>query len=225
MTSSGVAMPSAPRQLADDDLGHQDPRPLAGAAELADVGAEVVALDDARERPTLPQRYDVPGRADAPQRAHGADLLTGERSVTAPSCPGRVGPLPRLVTPSCGRGRNWSSAFRREEARTMTSTISRPITHHPTDLGRGLAPHPVRRGPRPHRGPRRAAVPGGPDGPVDARRLPDEVAPRPRDLVLRDLRARRARARLRARSRTSTGSSSTATTRRSGRATRAPSAA
>ena len=35
-------------QLADDHLGDQHPQPLAGAAELADVGAQVVGLDDAR---------------------------------------------------------------------------------------------------------------------------------------------------------------------------------
>ena len=70
--------------------------------------------------------------------------------------------------------------------------------------------------------PRRATLAGGPDRPVDARRLPDQVAPRPRDLVLRDLRAGRQRARASRRSRTSTGSSSTATTRRSARATPRP---
>ena len=38
----------APCQLADEHLGHQDPQSLAGAAELHDVRAEVVGLDDAR---------------------------------------------------------------------------------------------------------------------------------------------------------------------------------
>ena len=41
-----------------------------------------------------------------------------------------------------------------------------------------------------HRDARRALVARGPDRAVDARRLPDEVAPRARHLVLRDLRAR-----------------------------------
>ncbi len=69
------------------------------------------------------------------------------------------------------------------------------------------------------------AVARGPDRPVDARRVADEVAPRPRHVVLRDVRARRPRAVASRPSRTSTGSSSTATTRASGRATPAPSAA
>ena len=83
----------------------------------------------------------------------------------------------------------------------------------------------LRRGPLPHRAARRAALAGGPDGPVDARRVADEVAPRPRHLVLRDLRPRRPRAGLRAVPGPATGSSSTATTRPSVRATPVPSAA
>ena len=47
-------------------------------------------------------------------------------------------------------------------------------------------------------GARRAAVGGGLPGAVDARREPDQVAPRARHLVLRDLRARALRGRLRA---------------------------
>ena len=42
------AQPDPPGQLADDHLGDQHPQSLAGAAELADVGAQVVGLDDAR---------------------------------------------------------------------------------------------------------------------------------------------------------------------------------
>ncbi len=64
--------------------------------------------------------------------------------------------------------------------------------------GRRDAAPALRRGPLPHRVARRAPVAGGPDRPVDARRLPDQVAPGPRHLVLRDLRPRRPRARLRA---------------------------
>ena len=52
--------------------------------------------------------------------------------------------------------------------------------------------------PGPHRDVGRAAVAGGPDRPVDARRQPDQVAPGPHHLVLRDVRARPARRRLRA---------------------------
>ena len=51
-----------------------------------------------------------------------------------------------------------------------------------------------------HRGARRAAQPGGPDGAVDARRQPDEVAPGPHHLVLRDVPARSASRRTTARS-------------------------
>ena len=53
----------------------------------------------------------------------------------------------------------------------------------------------VLRRPYTYRGARRAAVGRGPDGPVDARREPDEVAPRAHDVVLRDVRARRHRPR------------------------------
>ena len=47
-----------------------------------------------------------------------------------------------------------------------------------------------------HRAARRAAVGRGPDGPVDARRQPDQVAPGAHHVVLRDLRAAPACARL-----------------------------
>src|SRR5262249_8819377 len=48
-------------------LGDQRLRALAGAVELEHVCAEVVALDDARQRPALAQRHQVAGRGDARQ--------------------------------------------------------------------------------------------------------------------------------------------------------------
>ena len=63
----------------------------------------------------------------------------------------------------------------------------------------------------------------GPDGPVDARREPDEVAPGPHDVVLRDVRARRHGPRPRPTTRRST-SSSTRTTSSSARGSSEPAA-
>ena len=59
-------------QLTDDDLGDQRLRALAGAVELEHVGAEIVALDNGRERAALAQRQDVAGRSDSRQ-AHAAE--------------------------------------------------------------------------------------------------------------------------------------------------------
>ena len=55
----------APCELAHEHLGHQDPQSLSGAAELHDVGAEVVGLDDPGQRTALTQRRDVAGGGDA----------------------------------------------------------------------------------------------------------------------------------------------------------------
>ena len=70
-------------------------------------------------------------------------------------------------------------------------------------------------GSRRDRGPGRAPLARGPARPVHAGREPDQVAPRPHDLVLRDLRAGALRARLRAVRPSATRTSSTPTTRRS----------
>ena len=51
-------------QRAHDHLGHEHPHALARPAELADVGAEVVALDDSRQAAAFAQRGDEPGRSD-----------------------------------------------------------------------------------------------------------------------------------------------------------------
>ena len=59
-----------PRQLADDDLGDEDLDALPGSAELQHVGAEVVGLDDARQRATLLEGGDV---------ARGGDLRRARR--------------------------------------------------------------------------------------------------------------------------------------------------
>ena len=73
-----------------------------------------------------------------------------------------------------------------------------------------------------HRGAGGPAGAGGPGRAVDARRQPDEVAPGPHHLVLRDVRPRPAPARLPARPRRPTATCSTRTTSRSGTATPAP---
>ena len=70
-----------------------------------------------------------------------------------------------------------------------------------------------------------AAGSRGPGRPVDARRQPDQVAPGPHHLVLRDLRARPAPARLPSRSTRPTTTCSTRTTSRSGPGTPGRSAA
>jgi hypothetical protein len=49
---------------AGDELGDEDLGALAGAAELEDVGAEVVGLDDGRQRAALAQGGDVAGDSD-----------------------------------------------------------------------------------------------------------------------------------------------------------------
>ena len=71
-----------------------------------------------------------------------------------------------------------------------------------------------------HRGARRAAGARGPGRPVDARRQPDQVAPGPHHLVLRDLRARPRTCPATGPSTPATATSSTRTTRRSARGTR-----
>ena len=75
---------------------------------------------------------------------------------------------------------------------------------------------------RPHRGARRAAVGGGRDGAVDARREPDEVAPRAHDVVLRGRSCSPASSAGHRWPTSAAASSSTRTTRRSARVTRAP---
>ena len=68
------------RQAADDHLGDEHLRALAGAAELADVGAEVVALDDAGQAAALAQRGDV--ARDGDERESGGDHWTGDSSAS-----------------------------------------------------------------------------------------------------------------------------------------------
>jgi len=87
----GLGVPELGRDLDDDELGHRQPeRPrelarqhlrderalaLAGTAELRDVHAEVVGLDEPRQRPALAQGVDVAGGGDGAQRLeHGASL-------------------------------------------------------------------------------------------------------------------------------------------------------
>ena len=101
----------------------------------------------------------------------------------------------------------------------------------PTLITRGVRAHGGHRSkrfrgrPHLHRAARRTAVGRGPDGPVDARRQPDQVAPRAHHLVLRDLRAAPACPRLPHLRSRPTSISSTPITKPSARAIRGPSAA
>ena len=79
------AQAEAPGQLADDHLGDEDLQPLPGAAELADVGAEVVGLDDAGQRAALAQGRDVAGRGDGGD--HGVRLPVGRRHLAGQPAP------------------------------------------------------------------------------------------------------------------------------------------
>ena len=56
-TRSGTGTSDQPGDAGDDDLCHEHAHALAGAAELADVGAEVVGLDDPGSEP--PSRSGV----------------------------------------------------------------------------------------------------------------------------------------------------------------------
>jgi hypothetical protein len=60
------------RQRADHDLGDQRLRTLAGGGELHHVGAEVVGLDQPRQRSALAQRREVGRRGHRGQ--HGPTL-------------------------------------------------------------------------------------------------------------------------------------------------------
>ena len=75
------AQPEPGRQAADDDLGDEHLRALAGAAELADVGAEVVTLDDAGQAAALAQRGDV---------ARDGDERRSPVEITGPGPPRRA---------------------------------------------------------------------------------------------------------------------------------------
>ena len=85
------AQPDPARELAHDHLGDQHPDPLAGAAELADVGAQVVGLHDPGQRAALAQGRDV---ADDPD---GRDHEIGGSSSSRCFCSAHVevgrGPL------------------------------------------------------------------------------------------------------------------------------------
>jgi hypothetical protein len=57
-------------ELADQHLGNQRLAALPGTAELHDVRAVVVRLDNPGQRAPLAQRDDVAQRADGTQRLH-----------------------------------------------------------------------------------------------------------------------------------------------------------
>ena len=65
----GHRQPEAARELAADPLGHERTRSLAGAVELDDVEAVVVAFDQPGQRAALAQRGHVAGRGHRSHRA------------------------------------------------------------------------------------------------------------------------------------------------------------
>ena len=92
----GGAIPSRRASSPTIDLGDQHPRALAGAAELADVGAQVVGLDDARAatRPRAAARRSGWrrrwGSPDQPTRAHASK----PSAVSRAAAPRRRSPGP-----------------------------------------------------------------------------------------------------------------------------------
>jgi hypothetical protein len=67
----GHGEPGRARELTRHELGHEGLVPLPRAAQLHDVEAEVVRLDERRHRAALPERKHV---ADGSDGAHGAIL-------------------------------------------------------------------------------------------------------------------------------------------------------
>ena len=89
----GDVDPERAAELADDDLGHQRLRALAGRGELHDVRAEVVGLDEPGQRAALPQRRQVGGGVDVRELrrrsvVEGAHPCPGVASVAQASSTG-----------------------------------------------------------------------------------------------------------------------------------------
>ncbi len=66
-----------PRQLARDHLRHEHQRPLPGAAELADVEAVVVGLEQSRQRAALAEGRHVTARGDGSESGGHRRSLSG----------------------------------------------------------------------------------------------------------------------------------------------------
>ncbi len=101
------AQPDPTGQLGHHHLGDQHPQALAGATELADVGAEVLGLHDAGQAAALAQRGDVAGDGDARQRRStgSAEEVTGPapRRATAGAAPRRRSSAGGQVGARCTR--------------------------------------------------------------------------------------------------------------------------
>ncbi len=94
------AQPDPAGQLAHDHLGDQHPQSLAGTAELAHVGAQVVGLDQPGQAAALAQRGDVARDADGPDHPSGAspvEPLALRRHVEVRPRPLRVEPVEVVV--------------------------------------------------------------------------------------------------------------------------------
>ena len=70
----GHRQPERPADLAGEPLGDERARTLAGAAELHDVQAVVVGLDEARQRAALAQGRDVAGGGHVARFGHRAGV-------------------------------------------------------------------------------------------------------------------------------------------------------
>ncbi len=90
-----------PGELAGQPLRDEGPRSLAGPAELDDVEAVVVGLDEPWQRPAFAQRRDVACRSHGPQRhpeslaqtvAHAAAHAAARAHPHATAAPGREFP-------------------------------------------------------------------------------------------------------------------------------------
>ena len=123
--------PEAAGQLAGHDLGRQRLRPLARAAELQDVEAVVVGLDDGRQRAALAQRGHVArGGHRAQHPWHDGGPMTPPVLWTPPESLLERAAMTsylrerglRRPTPSCGAGRSRTS--RASGARSGTATAS-----------------------------------------------------------------------------------------------------
>jgi len=112
--------PEQPGQLTADPLRREDARALTGAAELQDVHAVVVGLDERRQRTALAKGCDVTRRDDGPEtrgrRAgrHGPQSVAERASTDVSSRHGRRPVAPRADGPEASPHTDPSSATARQ---------------------------------------------------------------------------------------------------------------
>ena len=113
-------------------------------------------------------------------RRNDGYVISPRSSALARAASGCADLVRSAAQPRLGRGLH--------HARVTRDALSQSSRHGLTPPRRGTLREKCARSPKT----RIAALGRGPDRPVDARRQPDEVAPGPHDVVLRDLRAARA---------------------------------